>query len=75
MDGSSSSSIQIIHRNIEKKKQLTGLHKELYASSKKHLSGVPGARYNLALQITSLGPALGLGFNICVLPFRLQLSL
>lgn len=74
MDGSSSSRIQIIHRNVEKN-QLTGLHKELYASSKKHLSGVPGAHSNLALQITRLGLALGRGLNICVLPLRLQLSL
>lgn len=75
MGGSSDPRIQIIHRNIGKKNQLTGLHKELYASSKKHLSGVPGAHYNLALQITSLGLTLGLGLNICVLLLSLHLSL
>lgn len=44
---------------IQGENQLTGFHEELGASSKKHLSGVPGAHCDAASQVTSLGLGLG----------------
>lgn len=48
---------------IQGENQLTGFHEELGASSKKYLSGVPGAHCDAALQVTSLGLALGPGLE------------